>query len=354
MANFEEKTEPATPKRLREARSKGNVAKSQDFNTAMILLFGLLTVYYLGGSMLGYLKDTMSSLLGNIFYENFDMSTLQSLMIDVSSRNVKGTLPILGGIMIIGVISSFTQVGINYSPKALIPNFKKFNPITGIKNLVSKRSLVKLLMSLIKIAIMASVAYVSIRKDLEPLMELVSMRIEGIFHSASSLIFAMTLKITIVLLILSLIDLLYQRWQHAKDQRMTKTEVKQESKQSEGDPLIKSRIKSAQREMSNKRMMNAIPEADVVVTNPTHYAVALKYKADTMNAPTVIAKGVDFLALKIIEIARKNGVPTVEDKILARMLYNTVEIDQEIPPKLFQAVAKVLSYVYQLRNMIGR
>ncbi|MDR4505523.1 MAG: flagellar biosynthesis protein FlhB [Candidatus Scalindua sp.] len=354
MASFEEKTEAATPKRLRDARSKGNVAKSQDFNTATILLSGILIVYYLGGSMMGYMKDTMSSLLGNIFYETFDTSTLQTLMIDVSSRNVKGVLPVLGGIMIVGVISSFAQVGVNYSPKALIPNFKKFNPVTGIKNIVSKRSLVKLAMSLVKISIMGGVAYISIRKDLDPLMELVSMRIEGIFQSASSLIFAMTLKITIILLILSLIDFLYQRWQHAKDQRMTKTEVKQESKQSEGDPLIKSRIKSAQREMSNKRMMNAIPEADVIVTNPTHYAVALKYKADTMNAPTVIAKGVDFLALKIIEIAKKNDVPTVEDKILARILYSTVEIEQEIPPDLFQAVAKVLSYVYQLRNMIGR
>ncbi|GJQ58258.1 MAG: flagellar biosynthesis protein FlhB [Candidatus Scalindua sp. AMX11] len=354
MASVEEKTESATPKRLREARSKGNVAKSQDFNTAMILLFGMLIVYYLGGSMLSCMKDIMVSQLGNIFYETFDTASLQTLIIDISSKNVKGTLPVLGGIMIIGLISSFTQVGVNFSPKALIPNFKKFNPITGIKNLVSKRSLVKLAMSLVKISIMGGVAYFSIRKDLDPLMELVSMRVEGIFHSASSLIFAMTLKITIILLILSLLDFLYQRWQHAKDQKMTKTEVKQESKQSEGDPLIKSRIKSAQREMSNKRMMNAIPEADVVVTNPTHYAVALKYKAETMNAPTVIAKGVDYLALKIIEIAKKSGVPTVEDKILARMLYSTVEIDQEIPPKLFQAVAKVLSYVYQLRNMIGR
>ncbi|MCP5006855.1 MAG: flagellar biosynthesis protein FlhB [Planctomycetes bacterium] len=354
MASFEEKTEPATPKKLREARSKGNVSKSQDFNTAMILLFGILLMYFLGGAMMGYLRDTMSSLLGNIFYEEFDISTLQTLIIEVSGKNAKGVLPVLGGIMIIGAISSFTQVGINFSPKAMIPNFKKFNPIKGLGNMVSKRSLVKLAMSLIKLVIMGSVAYISIKKDLEPLMELVSMKVDGIFYSASSLIFAMTVKITVVLLILSLIDIVYQRWQRAKDLKMTKTEVKQESKQSEGDPLIKARIRSTQREMSNKRMMNAIPEADVVVTNPTHFAIALKYNVETMNAPTVIAKGVDFLALKIIGIAKENNVPTVEDKILARMLYSTVEVDQEIPPKLFQAVAKVLSYVYQLRNMIGR
>ncbi|MDR4498640.1 MAG: flagellar biosynthesis protein FlhB [Candidatus Scalindua sp.] len=354
MASFEEKTEAATPKRLKEARGKGNVAKSQDLNTAMILLFGMVIVYFLGGTMMEYMKDTMSIHLGKSFYENFDVSTLQSLMIDISSRNIKGALPVLGGIMIIGAISSFTQVGINFSPKALIPNFKKFNPLTGIKNIVSKKSLVKLTMSLVKISIMGGVAYFSIRKDVEPLMELLSMRIEGIFSSASSLIFAMTLKITVILLILSLIDFMYQKWQYAKDLRMTKTEVKQESKQSEGDPLVKSRIKNVQRQMSNKRMMNEIPKADVVVTNPTHYAVALKYDAEKMNAPKVIGKGVDFLALKIIEIAKANDVPTVEDRILARILYSTVEIDQEIPPKLFQAVAKVLSYVYQLRNMMGR
>ena len=177
--------------------------------------------------MLGYMKDTLSMHLGKTFYENFDVRTLQSLMIDVSGRSVKGALPVLGGIMIIGLISSFTQVGINFSPKALIPNFKKFNPFTGIKNLVSKKSLVKLAMSLVKISIMGGVAYFSIRKDIEPLMELFSMRIEGIFSTASSLIFAMTLKITVILLILSLIDFMYQKWQYAKDLRMTKSEVKQ-------------------------------------------------------------------------------------------------------------------------------
>ncbi len=354
MPPFEEKTEPATPKRRREARSKGNVAKSQDFNTAMILLFGTLIVYFLGGSMFGCVKDTMSMFLGNIFYEHFDVWTLHSLIIDIFNRNMKGVLPILGGIMIIGAISTYSQVGFNFSPKALLPNFKRFNPFTGIKNLVSRRSLVRLAMSLVKLSIMAFVAYFSIRKDLEPLMELVSMRVEGIFSSASGLIFAMTLKITIILLILALIDFLYQRWQYSKDLRMTKTEVKQETKQSEGDPLVKSRIKTVQRQMVNKRMMNAIPEADVVVTNPTHYAVAIKYDADKMNAPKVIGKGIDYLALKIIEIAKTNNIPTVEDKLLAHILYSTVEIDQEIPPKLYQAVAKVISYVYQLRNIVGK
>jgi flagellar biosynthetic protein FlhB len=147
---------------------------------------------------------------------------------------------------------------------------------------------------------------------------------------------------------------MYQRWQFAKDQRMTKHEVKQETKQQQGDPLIKSRIKTVQRQMANKRMMKAVPEADVVVSNPTHYAVALKYDANKMNAPKVVAKGLDIIALKIMEIAREHNVPVVEDRILARILYNTVEIDGEVPPKLYQAVAKVLSYVYQLRNLVGK
>jgi len=155
------------------------------------------------------------------------------------------------------------------------------------------------------------------------------------------------------MLILALLDFLYQRWQHSKDLMMTKNEVKQETKQSEGDPIIKSRIKAAQREMSKKRMMQAIPEADVIVTNPTHYAVALKYDANTMEAPKVIGKGVDLIALKIREVATQNNIPIVEDRVLARVLYSTVEIDGEVPQNLYQAIAKVLSYVYQLRNIVA-
>jgi len=350
----DEKTEPATPKRKQDARSKGSVAKSQDLNTAMMLLFGFLLIYFLGGTMFLSIKDTMCFLLKNPFYEDFDLNTLQFLVAEISSKNLKGLLPIMGGFMVIGIISSYSQVGFKLSPKALIPNFKKMDPIKGLKNLVSKKSLVKLAMALVKLSIMALVAYFSIRKDIEPLMELVSMEVEDIFSSACSLIFGLVLKITIILLILALFDFMYQRWQFGKDNMMTKHEVKQETKQREGDPLVKSKIKSAQRQMANKRMMSAIPDADVVVSNPTHYAIALKYDATKMNAPKVVAKGIDLIALKIMEIAREHDVPVVEDRVLARILYSTVEIDSEVPPKLYQAVAKVLSYVYQLRNVVGK
>jgi flagellar biosynthetic protein FlhB len=350
----DEKTEPATPKRKQDARSKGSVAKSQDLNTAMMLLFGFLLIYFLGGTMFLSIKDTMCFLLKNPFYEDFDLNTLQFLVVEISNKNLKGLLPIMGGFMVIGIISSYSQVGFKLSPKALIPNFKKMDPIKGLKNLVSKKSLVKLAMALVKLSIMALVAYFSIRKDIEPLMELVSMEVEDIFSSACSLIFGLVLKITIILLILALFDFMYQRWQFGKDNMMTKHEVKQETKQREGDPLVKSKIKSAQRQMANKRMMSAIPDADVVVSNPTHYAIALKYDATKMNAPKVVAKGVDLIALKIMEIAREHDVPVVEDRVLARILYSTVEIDGEVPPKLYQAVAKVLSYVYQLRNVVGK
>ena len=350
----DEKTEPATPKRKQDARSKGSVAKSQDLNTAMMLLFGFLLIYFLGGAMFLSIKDTMCFLLKNPFYENFDVNTLQFLVAEISNKKLKSLLPIMGGFMVIGIISSYSQVGFKLSPKALIPNFKKMDPIKGIKNLVSKKSLVKLAMALVKLSIMALVAYFSIRKDIEPLMELVSMEVEDIFSSACSLIFGLVLKITIILLILALFDFMYQRWQFGKDNMMTKHEVKQETKQREGDPLVKSKIKSAQRQMANKRMMSAIPDADVVVSNPTHYAIALKYDAAKMNAPKVVAKGIDLIAFKIMEIAREHDVPVVEDRVLARILYSTVEIDGEVPPKLYQAVAKVLSYVYQLRNVVGK
>ena len=354
MESAEEKTEPATPKKKRESLEKGQVAKSQDVNSAMILLSAVLLVLFLGGSMVTQMKDTMGMICKNLFYEDFNADTFVALVMDISLKNLKGVLPIMGGFMIVGLIASYSQVGIIFSRKALIPDFKRLNPIAGVKKLVSKRSLIKTAMSLVKLSIMGGIAYVSIMNDLEPLMELVSMRTEEIFSSASGLIFGITLKIAIILLILSLLDFLYQRWQHSKDLMMTKNEVKQESKQSEGDPLIKSRVKAAQREMSRKRMMQAIPDADVVVTNPTHYAVALKYDASTMEAPKVVGKGIDLIALKIREIAEENNIPIVEDRVLARVLYSTVELDGEVPAKLYQAVAKVLSYVYQLRNIVAK
>ncbi len=353
MASDEENTEAPTAKKKQEATEKGQVAKSQDVNSALILLSGVLLMLFLGGSMMIRMKDTMSEVCKNLYYENFDVDTFVGLVMDISIKNLKGVLPIMGGFMIVGAIASYSQVGIVFSRKALIPDFKKLNPISGMKKLISKRSLVKTAMSLIKLSIMSGIAYVSIRKDIEPLMELVSMKTEAIFSSASGLIFGITLKIAIILLILALIDFIYQKWQHSKDLMMTKNEVKQESKNTDGDPLVKSRIRSVQREMSKKRMMQAIPDADVIVTNPTHYAVALKYDGATMDAPKVIGKGVDLIALKIREIASKHDIPIVEDRILARVLYSTVEIDSDVPPKLYQAVAKVLSYVYQLRNIVA-
>lgn len=349
----EEKTEQATPKQKREARDKGQVAKSDDLNTALILLSGVLLTLFFGGALIAQMKDTMAMLCKNLYYEDFNADTFRTLIMDISFKNLDTVLPLMGGVMIVGLIASYSQVGINFSHKSIVPDFKKLNPISGVKNLVSRKSLVKVVMSLVKLSIMSGVAYVSIKKDIEPLLELISMRTEAIFSAASGLIFAITLKITIIMLILAFLDLLYQRWQHKKDLMMTKNEVKQETKQSEGDPLIKSRIKAVQREMSNKRMMQEVPEADVVVTNPTHYAVALKYDATTMESPKVIAKGVDLIALKIREIATKNNIPIVEDRVLARVLYSTIELGGEVPPKLYQAVAKILSYVYQLRNVVA-
>jgi flagellar biosynthetic protein FlhB len=353
MQSNEEKTEAPTPKKKKEAVEKGQVAKSQDINSALILLSGVLLMLFLGGSMLIQMKDTMGMVCKNLFYEDFDADTFVSLLMDISIKNLKGVLPIMGGFMVVGAIASYSQVGIVFSKKALIPDFKRLNPLEGAKKLLSKRSLIKTAMALFKLSIMGGIAYVSIKNDLEPLMELVSMRTEAIFTSASGLIFGITLKIAIILLILALLDFMYQRWQHSKDLMMTKNEVKQEAKQTDGDPLIKSRIRSVQREMSRKRMMQDIPDADVIVTNPTHYAVALKYDAATMDSPKVIGKGVDLIALKIRELAAKHDIPIVEDRILARVLYSTIEIGSDVPPKLYQAVAKVLSYVYQLRNIVA-
>lgn len=351
MSSSEEKTEQATPKKMQQMREKGSVPKSQDFSTALMLLFGSLIIFYIGGPLVSNTKETMIMIFSNLFIEELNPNTLHILLINVFIKNLNGLVPVLGGFMVIGVIGSYSQVGFLFSPKALMPDFKKLNPITGIKGLVSRKSLVKLVMSIVKLIIMTIVTFFSVKSDIAPLMELITMNVEGIFISASHLIFAITIKISIILLILAILDLMYQRWQYAKDAKMGKNEVKQESKQQEGDPLVKSRIRGVQRELANKRMMSDVPEADVVISNPTHYAVALKYDTMNMDAPKVVAKGLDFVALKIIGIAKENNVPVVEDRILVRILHSTVEIGDEIPPKLFQAVAKVLSYIYQLKNI---
>lgn len=345
-----EKTEEPTGKRLGEARSKGNVARSTDLNNAVSLLVGFVLLYFVAMTIFNGMYGITETFLGNLACKDLTPDIISNIAISQVYKLIKILIPILGGLMLVGLVVSYTQTGFLFSFEIIKPNFQKLNFISNAKNLFSLKSFVKLLFSVLKLLIIGGVAFFFIKKEYNKIIEVLHYDLLQIFGISVKLMYGLALRIAVALFILSIIDFIYQKWQYKKGLRMTKQEVKDERKQAEGDPQIKSKIKSAQLKMAMRRMMSSIPTADVVVTNPTHFAVALKYDGKTMKAPTVVAKGADLIAKRIKEIAKKHNIPLVEDRLLAQTLYKTVEIGREIPQKLYYAVAKVLSYVYQLKR----
>jgi flagellar biosynthetic protein FlhB len=280
--------------------------------------------------------------------------TLENLHAMMSGGMVRlGLLmaPVILGIMVVGLASSYLQVGFVYSPEVLRPSFDKINPMQGIKKiLISRRSLMELAKSMIKVTIVGIVAFFGIKDVIAEAPTLVESDPSAVMGFLSSAAYSLGVKTGIAFLVLAVVDYFYQRFEHEKELRMSKEEVKEETKSTEGDPMVKGRIRTIQRRIAYRRMMQDVPKADVIVTNPTHLAVALKYSADDMRAPRVVAKGADFIALKIREIAAAHDVPIVEDKPLAQALYRSVDIGQEIPEKMFQAVAQLLAYIYRLKQ----
>lgn len=350
-----DRTEKPTGKRLSEARTKGQVAKSPDINSAAALLCGLVILYYTGTSSNQQISDLMRMYLGGLTVEPLTMNMFNSTMVSIAVSTTKILLPIAGGLLVAGIAVSLSQVGFLITFQQLKPNPGLLNPIKGFKNIfVSMRSLVKFAMSLAKLAIVAAVAFYSIKNEFDKFLDLTSSNLGQIFTTASYSIFWLGIKVAIILLFLAILDYAYQKWQHIKDLMMTKQEVKDELKQTEGDPVMKGKIRAIQRQWAMRRMMSAVPRADVVVTNPVHLAVALLYDSNTMRSPKVVAKGADLIAKRIVKIAKENNVPIFEDKPLAHAIFKTVEIGYEIPQTLYHAVARVLSYIYKLRGTYGR
>ncbi len=344
------KTEEPTGKRLGEARSKGNVARSPDLNNAVSLLTGFVILYFMAMTTYNGIYSITETSLGNLACKEFTPDIISNIIISQVYKTVKILLPILGGLMLVGLIVSYAQTGFLFSHETLKPNLQKLNFIANIKKLFSLQSFVKLLFSGVKLFIIGGVTFFFIKREYNNIINVLHCDLLQIFEISVTLMYGLALRISVVLFILSILDFFYQKWQYKKNLRMTKQEVKDERKQAEGDPQIKAKIRSVQLKMAIKRMMAAVPTADVVVTNPTHYAVALKYDGAAMRAPTVVAKGADLIAKRIKEIAKKHHIPLVEDRYLAQTLYKTVEIGREIPQKLYYAVAKILSYVYQLKR----
>ncbi len=354
--NGGEKTEPATAKKLQDARNEGQVAKSQELNSALslIALFLMLKVFI--------------SSIGESLFRNF--SVYYNKIPDVIDDSVGGLsahaaaviinntiltiMKVLGPVFAIGfavaLVSNIFQVGWKVTTKPMHPKFNKLNPLNGFKRIISKDSLFELLKSVVKVSLIAYVAYSAIKDHQDELFLLYDIPLMQVILLVGTIVIDAGLKISLVYLLVGIADWIYQKHKFKEDMKMTKQEVKDEYKNTEGNPEIKGKQRSRMREASQRRMMQNLPNADVVITNPTHYAVAIRYDASQYSAPVVVAKGEDYLAMKIKEAAREHQIEIVENKPLARMLYANVDVGEEVPPELYQAVAEVLAFVYSLRE----
>ena len=348
--NGQERTEQPTGKRLKDSREKGQVCKSMEVSTSMLFLATVIAFYLYIPLLASKLMTIVRSYLANLsMWDGSSMSIISIFRHSVFELGML-VMPLLLLFLAIGLVSNILQVGFIISPEAIVPKFSKINPLTGFKNrFMSMRSLEQLIKTLVIMAIIIWVSYRAIKREIPVYPPLMSADVSVIaltfYHSAVHLLW----DVLWIFIIIAIADYGFQKWQHSQDLMMTKHEMKEEFKQSEGNPIIKSRIRSIQLHMARKRMMRQVPKADVVITNPTHLAIALQYERGMMIAPTVIAKGAGTVAEKIKEVARKASVPIVENKPLAQALYKSVDIGESIPEKLYKAVAEILAYVYRLK-----
>lgn len=348
----EEKTEEATPKRKQEARQKGQVARSTELNSALVVLIAFFILKIIGGYIYNELANYMRVLFLDFSTNDFTAEFVQVLFINFMITFFKASLPIMLAIAVIALVSNLLQVGFVFTLEPLIPQFSRINPLTGLQRLFSKRSLVELVKAIIKIIIISYFVYRFIIKTSGEIPKLISAELADSLATAASLTLDLVFQISAVMIVLAAIDYFYQFWEYKESLKMSKQEIKEEYKQIEGNPQIKGKIKERQRAFAMQRMMQEVPKADVVITNPTHFAVALKYD-QSMAAPTVVAKGQDFLAQRIKDVAKENRIIIVENKPLARSLYSAVDIGASVPPELYQAVAEVLAYVYRLKKRLS-
>lgn len=351
-----EKTEPATEKKLSDARKEGQVAKSREIANA----FGILALFIVMKVWIGNMGFSLIAVFEGVYSRIPEASAFYYGM--VPDANIMETLGyalmqiflISAPIMLVGFVVAFLSdvVQVKWKPtaKPLMPKFNKLNPISGFKKIFSMNAVAELVKSLVRIALIAYVAYAYIRDEIQYLFVLYDISLNQAIAFTGEMVCDLGIRIAAVYMIIALADFAFQKYKFSKDMRMTKQEIKEEYKQQEGDPQIKGKIRQRMREVSQRRMMQSLPQADVVITNPTHYAVAIKYAPEEYDAPVVLAKGENFLAQKIKEIAKENSIEIVENKPLARMLYANVEVGEMVPPELYQAVAEVLAFVYHLKG----
>jgi len=348
--SFEDKTEKATPKKREEARKKGEVAKSRELPSVAVLLAGLITITIFGSYMYTHIQIIMRGSFSLPILNDLNIPDFMVFAQKMITLFILTISPLLAAIFITAILSNIMQVGFMLSGELIKPKLSKLDPIKGLGRLFSKQSFMELFKSLLKLAIVGGVAYLTVRAEMKNVHLLGDMEFNAIIAYILFTIFKIFIRCTLAMILLVAIDYTFQKWEFEKKLKMSKKEVKDEFKRTEGDPLIKSRIRSIQMQMARKRMMQEVPKADVVITNPTNLAVALKYDSSVMGAPKLLAKGAGKIAKRIRELAEEHDIPVVENKELARSLYSLVEIGQEIPPTLYEAVAEILAYIYRLKG----
>ena len=352
----QEKTEKATQKKLDDSRKKGQVAKSIEIGSFAIFTGGLLLLFLTQKVFSNQISEFSINIFNSLNTLTISKISVQTFLTSVFITFFAIVGPFMAVLVAIAMITSFVQVGFKISPEALSPKFDKLNPLSGIKNVFfSAKSFAEVVKTLLKLLVVGGFTYLVISDFIISSTQLPGLSVAEIVNFMLKAAFGLLIKIAMVYAAIAAIDFVYQRYKFNKDMMMTKQEVKEENKQTEGDPLIKSRIKRLQYQRARNRMMSEVPKADVIITNPTHYAIAVKYNMKQDSAPKVVAKGIDEVAQRIKAVAAENNVPMHENRELARALYKTCDIGEQIPSTLFHAVAKILAYVYKIKmNNNGR
>ncbi len=343
-----ERTEQPTAKRLEEARNRGNIAKSADLSSAVDLIGGTILLITLGA----FLVESLGGVMRRVLEDGWraggpDERGLETLMRFIAGRTLATALPFLGSMLLVAWLAQILQTGLVFTLYPLQPKFDRLNPMKGVGRLLGTRSLVKTLTNSVKLVVVCTISTLILRGRIAQLTLLPSLSFLAVVKAILDLVVVLAIWLLAVLLVLGIIDYVYQRWQHNRDMRMTKQQVQDERRAMEGDPQIKGRRIRMAREIAMQRINRHVPDATVIVTNPTHFSVAIRYDGQTMRAPRVVAKGVDFMAMRIRQVANLHNVPIVERPPLARGLYYGVDEGREIPPDFYQAVAEVLAYVYR-------
>lgn len=345
----QERTESATPKRREEARKKGQIPRSRDLSAAAVLMTAGIALSAFGSQLGGDLYALMRRSLTLSRDQALDASRLLPTLGSAAADALLACLPLFGLIVLAALLAPLALGGWSFSTQALMPQFNRLNPLSGIKRMFAMRSVVELMKALAKFGVVALIAALVLWKDASALLALGREPMAQAIIHAVQLSGSALILICAGMLLIAGFDVPYQLWQYAKQLKMTREEVRREMKESEGSPEVKGRIRQLQQQMARQRMMQDVPKADVVVTNPTHFAVALRYDEKRMRAPVVVAKGVDLVAARIREVANEHSVPIFEAPPLARVLYKNVDIGGEVPSSLYVAVAQVLTYIFQLR-----